>query len=415
MTSYDFLPELSEGAVKPPVFLTSTFAFKGAGELAALIQTAHDNRGGKSNEALPLIYSRINHPNAEIFEKRFSLWNGSEEAAVFASGMAAIATTSFAFLRPGDILLHSSPLYGGTEDFFARELRTFGIKTASFSAESDYSEIKKIAKRACRRGPLRMIFVEAAANPTNVLADIEACAEIAEEFSSGKRKAITVVDNTFLGPLWLNPFKHGADLALYSATKYIGGHSDLLAGVVEGKAKMISRLKSARTRFGNIAGAFTCWLLTRSLETLKLRMTAQVKNARRVADFLRDDRRVEKVYYPEFFEEDSNQNRLYEKQCSAPGAVVSFDIKGGRKTAFRFLDALKFFKLAVSLGSTEPLAEHPATTTHYGIPREKRIRLGITDKMIRLSIGLGSPYDYIFDLKQALDEAVRDRRARQLR
>ena len=203
---------------------------------------------------------------------------------------------------------------------------------------------------------------------------------------------MTVVDNTFLGPLWLNPFQHGADLVLYSATKYIGGHSDLLAGVAEGKAKMIAQLKCSRTRLGTIAGAFTCWLLTRSLETLKLRMTAQMKNAGYVANFLRNDPRVEKVYY------------------SAPGAVVSFDIKGGQKTAFKFLDSLRFFKSAVSLGSTEPLAEHPATTTHYGIPRAKRIRMGITPKMIRLSIGLGSPEDYILDLKRALNAAVHSHR-----
>ena len=406
MMSYDFDPERSEGSVKPPLFLTSTFSKKTARELAELFRSFQGGRGvEKAKISDSLVYSRANNPNVQIFEKRLSLWDGADDAAVFSSGMAAISTVSLAFLRPGDVLLHSEPLYGGTEIFFKEELRNFGIKTSSFPAGSSYTTISRAAKIACQNGPLAMVYIEPLANPTNVFIDSQACARLADAFSVKKRKTIFVADNTYLGPLWHNPLKYGADIVIYSATKYLGGHSDIIAGAASGNAGIVAELKNIRTRLGTIASPFTCWLLTRSLETLKLRMTSQMKNARYVAKFLRDHPKTAKVYYPGFLDSSSDQYRVYEQQCSAPGAMVSFDIKGGKRAAFKFLDALRFFKLAVSLGGTEPLASHPATTTHSGISEADRLRMGITDSMIRLSVGLGSPDDYYVDLRQALNGA----------
>jgi methionine-gamma-lyase len=210
------------------------------------------------------------------------------------------------------------------------------------------------------------------------------------------------VDNTFLGPLWQHPIKHGADLVLYSATKYIGGHSDLIAGVCLGSKELIGALKGTRTILGTMGGPMTGWLLLRSLETLKLRMTAQMKSARHVADFLCDHPLVEKVYYLGHLPEGTPEHALYRRQCLAPGGMISFDIVGGEAEAFRFLNALKLFHLAVSLGGTESLVEHPASMTHSDVDPEERQELGITDKMIRLSIGVEHPDDLIADLEQAL-------------
>ena len=253
---------------------------------------------------------------------------------------------------------------------------------------------------------IRVIYIETPANPTNDLIDIEFAADLAEQYSQGRERPILVmVDNTFLGPLWQHPLKHGADLVIYSATKFIAGHSDLIAGAVLGPKDLIEQVKFYRSIMGTMAGPWTGWLLMRSLETLKLRMTAQMKNARYVARFLDEHPHVEKVYYLDLLPKDSLQYRIYRKQCDAPGSIISFDIAGGEKEAFRFLNNLKLIKLAVSLGSTESLAEHPATMTHADVPPEKQREMGITEKMIRLSIGVEHPEDLIQDIQQALEAA----------
>ena len=388
MMSYGYDPQLSEGALKCPIFQTSTFVFKSAEEGKAFFEQALGlAEEGQSGER-GLIYSRLNNPDLEILEDRLTLWDEAEACAVFESGMAAITTTLLEFLRPGSVVLHSEPLYGGTDHFLEHILPRFGIRTVAFQAGSRLEEIESTLEESGQAEHLSMIFVETPANPTNALVDIGSCAEVARKCATSGKRPIVVVDNTFLGPVWQHPLRHGADLVLYSATKYIGGHSDVIAGVCLGSAEHIQRVRSLRTFLGSMAGPWTGWLLLRSLETLKLRMTCQMKNARYVADFLADHPKVDRVYYLGRLTEDDPQYEVYRRQCEGPGAMISIDIVGGMDQAFRFLNALQLFKLAVSLGGAESLAEHPFTMTHAEVDAEHRRRMGITESMIRLSIGL---------------------------
>jgi methionine-gamma-lyase len=211
-----------------------------------------------------------------------------------------------------------------------------------------------------------------------------------------------MVDNTFLGPLFQRPLQHGADLVLYSATKFIGGHSDVVAGACAGRGPVVERIRTLRTFLGTCADPWTCWLLLRSLETLKMRMTAQMKNARYVADFLHDHPKVRTVEYLELMPENHPMFEVYRRQCSAPGSLIAFEIDGGEEAAFQFLNALQLFSLAVSLGGTESLAEHPATMTHADVEPADRERQGITPSLIRLSIGVEHYEDLVADVDQAL-------------
>jgi methionine-gamma-lyase len=402
MMSYGFRPEWSEGAIKCPIFQTSTFAFKSAEEGKAFFELAYGLREKAPGESLGLIYSRLNNPDLEILEDRLTLWDEAEAAAVCTSGMAAIATAAFTFLRPGDVLLHSEPLYGGTEHLFTQVLPQFGIDVVNFPAGPDGREAAEKAlsdKSVADR--VGMIFVETPANPTNDLVDISHCADLAKR-CCGKRKPVVAVDNTFLGPLFQHPLKFGADLVIYSATKFIGGHSDLIAGAVLGSEELVAKVLETRTFLGTASGPWTGWLILRSLETLKLRMTSQMKNARYVADFLADHPKVDKVNYLGHLTEDDPQFELYRRQCLAPGAMVAFEIHGGEAEAFRFLNSLKLVHLAVSLGGTESLAEHPATMTHSDIPAADQPRMGITPALVRISIGVEHYEDVIADLDQAL-------------
>ncbi|GAB4263141.1 MAG: cystathionine gamma-synthase family protein [Deferrisomatales bacterium] len=405
MMSYGYRPEWSEGAIKCPIFQTSTFVFPTAEEGKAFFELAYGLREQGPRESLGLIYSRLNNPDLEILEDRLTLWDGAEAAAAFVSGMAAISTTLLQFLRPGDVVVHSEPVYGGTDYFLKHVLPLYGIRSVGFLAGPGPDALEEALERASRLGTPGMIYVETPANPTNALVDVAACAKAARRLSTGERPVLVAVDNTFLGPLWQHPLKHGADLVLYSATKYLGGHSDLIAGVCLGSEERIRQVKTLRTFLGNMAGPWTGWLLLRSLETLKLRMTAQMKNARIVADFLADHPKVERVYYLGHIPEDDPRHSVYRTQCLGPGAVFSFDLVGGEPMAFRFLNALKLVKLAVSLGSTESLAEHPATMTHADVSPQEQRRMGISDKMVRLSVGVEHAEDLVADLDQALAKA----------
>lgn len=402
MMSYGYRPELSEGAIKCPIFQTSTFVFESAEAGKKFFEVAYGLREQAPGEELGLIYSRLNNPDLEILEDRLTLWDGAEACAVFESGMAAITTTLLEFLRPGDVLLHSQPVYGGTDHFINHVLPRFGITPVAFQAGSGREEIEGALARAGQAGRLAMIYIETPANPTNALVDIAMCAAIARQHSTEEREVLVAVDNTFLGPLWQHPLKHGAHLVLYSATKYIGGHSDVIAGACLGSRALLARVRAMRTFLGTMAGPWTGWLLLRSLETLKLRMTSQTKNARYVADFLADHPKVQRVHYLGHLDETHPQHELYQRQCLAPGSVISFEIVGGEPEAFRFLDHLRLIKLAVSLGGTESLAEHPATMTHADVSPETKARIGITPAMIRMSIGVEHPDDLIADVKQAL-------------
>jgi methionine-gamma-lyase len=407
MMSYGYKPHLSEGAIKCPIFQTSTFVFKTAEEGKAFFELAYGHREKNPAEELGLIYSRLNNPDLEILENRLTLWDEAEDAAVFESGLAAITTVLLEFLKPGDIVLNSAPVYGGTDHFIKHVLPAFNITNIEFSAVDSKEDIIKKIKEHNAEGKLGLIYVETPANPTNALIDLTMCREIADEFSSPDKKVYVAVDNTYLGPLWQHPLHFGADLVLYSATKYIGGHSDLIAGACLGSSELISRIKTLRTFLGNMASPWTGWLLMRSLETLKARMEIQAVNAAKVAKFLCDHPKVEKIYYLGSLNKESHQFRIFKRQCLSAGAMLSFDICGGEKEAFMFLNNLKLIKLAVSLGGTESLAEHPATMTHVDVSETERKSMFITDKLIRLSVGVEYHDDIIWDIDQALEKVCK--------
>ncbi len=403
MMSYGYRPELSEGSIKCPIFQTSTFVFKTAEEGKAFFELAYGLRKRAPDEEMGLIYSRVNNPDLEVLEDRLTLWDKAEEAAVFGSGMAAISTTLLSFLRPGDVVIHSEPVYGGTDFLLKHVLPTYGIQPVGFVAGNGLDDLEeKLLDRSIAEKTV-MLYLETPANPTNGLVDIEAAGEMVRRHAHlARRTPLIVVDNTFLGPLWQHPLAHGADLVIYSATKYIGGHSDVIAGVCLGSKELMRPVKDMRTILGTMSTPLDGWLLLRSLETLKLRMTSQMKNARYVADYLADHPKVDRVHYLGHLTESDPDYPVYRKQCLSPGGMISFDIIGGEAEAFRFLNALKMFHLAVSLGGTESLAEHPASMTHSDVDPEERIEMGITDALVRLSIGVEHPEDQIADLAQAL-------------
>ncbi len=402
MMGYGYRPELSEGALKCPIFMTSTFVFRTAEEGKAFFELAYGLRKGKPDEEMGLIYSRLNNPDLEILEDRLTIWDGAEAAAVFESGMAAISTTLLAFLSPGDVVLHSEPIYGGTDFLLKHILPRFRIRTVGVPAHGGQAALEERLRDRAVADHLALIYLETPANPSNALVDMAACAALARRHSRPDRRVLLAVDNTFLGPLWQHPLEHGADLVLYSATKYIGGHSDVIAGVCLGSKTLLDQVKSMRTILGTMASPMTGWMLLRSLETLKLRMTAQMKNARYVADYLADHPKVQRVYYLGHLTPEAPDYAIYQRQCLSPGSMIAFDIVGGEAEAFRFLNALQIFRLAVSLGGTESLAEHPASMTHSDVDPEERIEMGIGDCMVRLSIGVEHPEDLIADLEQAL-------------
>ncbi len=407
MMSYGYKPELSEGSVKCPIFQTSTFVFKTAEAGKAFFEVAYGLRDKRKGEETGLIYSRINNPDLEILEARLTLWDEAEDCAVFESGMSAITTVLFEFLKPDDMLLISSPLYGGSDHFIKKILTKFGIHVVEFRVGQSKNDIVKIVESSGLAGKLALVYIETPANPTNDLIDIACSKEIADHFSTSNRPVYLAVDNTYMGPLWQHPLKHGADLVLYSATKYIGGHSDVIAGACLGSKALLKRVKALRTFLGNMPSPNTGWLLLRSLETLKARMDIQSANADKVVQFLNQHPLIEKVYFPgNLTAKDGVQYNIKIKQCLSNGGMISFDIKGGEKEAFKFLNSLKLIKLAVSLGSTESLAEHPATMTHVDVDAELRKKLSITSQMIRVSVGIENHEDIIADISQALDKSV---------
>lgn len=402
MMSYGYDSKLSEGAIKCPIFQTSTFVFESAEDGKAFFEVAYGLREKGPSEELGLIYSRLNNPDLEILEDRLCLWDGAEAGAVFESGMAAIATSLLTFVRPGDALLHSEPLYGGTEYLVRHYLPELGVTPVGFPAGQPITELADDIRQRIGKRRVAAAFIETPANPTNALVDIAAVAELAGSLKQDGARPVVMVDNTFLGPLWQHPLRHGADLVIYSATKFIGGHSDVIAGACLGRAEPLKRVRAMRTFFGTMAGPWTGWLLLRSLETLKMRMTAQMKNARYVADFLAEHPKVTAVHYLGHMNERDPLYAAYRRQCVAPGSLISFELDGGEPAAFRFLNALELVQLAVSLGGTESLAEHPATMTHSDVPPQEQSRMGITPGMVRLSVGVEHFEDILADLGSAL-------------
>ncbi len=387
-----YRPELSEGALQVPIFPTSSWVFPSAEEGKRAF-----THGACKQGDTPLVYSRINHPNIEIVEERLTVWDNAEECALFDSGMTAIKTLLDTFLGAGDKVLYSEPLYGGTTSLLKKHYASkWMITLDSFgTAKQLEQKIEGIRKN---KQKLKMIFIETPANPTLNLVDIAHTVEQAR-----KCGALVVVDNTFLGPIFQHPLKLGADIVVYSATKYIGGHSAVVAGACLGSHELIEKIKTNRASFGGIPDPFTAWLLGISLETLELRMRQQAKNAKNIALNLSDTFGMDRVYYlGNHLARKPDQRKIYKKQCVGEGAMISFNIPQGEEAIFRFLDALSIFKNAVSLGGTHSLVCHPASTTHLCISEKEQKRAGIQN-LVRLSIGLEDPNDLIADLENAFE------------
>ena len=402
MMSYGYDPGLSVGSVKSPIFLTSTFAFPTAADGKRHFEGITGKRPGGAEG---LVYSRFNGPNQEILEDRLSVWDGAEDALTFSSGMTAICVLMMAYVSQGDVIVHSGPLYAASEGFVAKVLAKFGVTYIDFPAGATREELDDVLKRAKKQandggGKVAMIYLESPANPTNALVDIEAVKEARD--ANLKWDCPIAIDNTFLGPLWQRPLEHGADIVAYSLTKYVGGHSDLVAGSIAGAKKWMDPVRALRNTMGGIVDPNTAWMLLRSLETVELRMQRSGENAEKVCAFLRDHPKVTGLGYLGHIE-DPRQQDIYDRHCLGAGSTFSVFLKGGEAESFAFLDNLQIAKLAVSLGGTETLASHPASMTHLSVAPERRAALGITDSLVRISIGIEDPDDLIADFEQALE------------
>ena len=402
MMGLGYDPVLSEGSLKPPIFLTSTFAFPSAADGKRHFEGITGKRPGGAEG---LVYSRFNAPNQEILEDRLAIWDGAEEALSFSSGMTAICVLMLTYAAQGDVIVHSGPLYAASEGFVAKWLSKFGVTYLDFPAGATREEIEAVltkarAQAAQNGGKVCMIYLESPANPTNALVDVEAVRDARQAVLS--TDCPIAIDNTFLGPLWARPLDQGADIVVYSLTKYVGGHSDLVAGSIAGAEKWITPVRMLRNTMGGICDPNTAWMLLRSLETVELRMQRAGENAVKVCDYLKSHPKVAGLGYLGMIE-DERQQDIYRRHCKGAGSTFSLLLKGGEAECFRFLDSLKIAKLAVSLGGTETLASHPASMTHLSVPDGRKAELGITENLVRISIGIEDADDLIADFEQALE------------
>ncbi len=392
-------PASGHGAVKPPIYPSTTYVYRSAAaakEVHRIFFDENDPAGAG------FIYARLGHPNLTMAETRLAALDGAEAAACFNSGMAAITAVMHAFVRPGERVLHTRPIYGGTDNLLYAHLSAFGIVPVALSDGLDPGRMREDA--AAAGGTIGLIHVETPANPTASIADIAAIVALAGEIGERQgRRPPVAVDNTFLGPFLQSPLAEGADLCITSLTKYAGGHSDLLAGGVSGRAAEITLLRRLRMLFGSHLDPPTSWLLLRSFETMALRTERAAENAGAIAGFLRVHKKVADVTYLGFAAEDPRRGAVYARQCRGAGSTFSFSLKGGEAEAFRMLDALRLVKLAVSLGGTETLICHSASTTHYNVPAARREAAGITEGTMRLSVGIEHIDDLLDDLGQALE------------
>lgn len=369
-------PKLGEGGsgdVVVPVHLSSTFARKEIGKPTAGYE-----------------YSRTSNPTRDALEKKLASLEGAKHALAFSSGMAAEATLSLSLLRSGDHVIAFDDLYGGTRRLFSRTLSNFGL-------EFSYVDARKTAevRRAVRQNT-RMIWLETPTNPLMKLCDIEEISTIAKE-----KGIVTVVDNTFASPYFQNPLKLGADIAVHSSTKYLGGHSDVVGGALMLSDDTIyQKVKFNQNAVGAVPSPFDCFLVARGVKTLAVRMVKHAFNAQKVAEFLASHPKVRKVNYPGLKE--FPQHALAKRQMSGFGGMLSFELKGGLGGAKRFLKRLRIFSLAESLGGVESLVEHPALMTHASVPSAERRKLGISGSLVRVSVGIEDAGDLVTDLSQAL-------------
>ena len=336
----------------------------------------------------PYVYTRAGNPTHTVLEEKMAALEGSEAALATASGMAAISTMIFTSLKGGDQIISSDTIYGGTYTLFSELMPRLGVNIVFVDA-TDLANVKKALTTKTK-----LIFLETPANPTMDIIDIKAISEIAAEVD-----ARVAVDNTLMTPYYQHPLELGADFVVYSATKYLSGHGDTLGGIIAGFRDFIAEARKTLTSTGGVINPFNAWLIIRGLKTLALRMDKHNENAMAVAEFLDAHPKVKKVLYPGL--PSHPQHELAKKQMRGFGGVLAFEIEGNGK-AYEILEKVKLCRCAVSLGDTATLIEHPATMTHRVIPPEERLRLGITDELIRLSVGIEDPNDIINDLDQAL-------------
>jgi len=392
-----FDPRLSVGSARPAVFRSSTYVFSSPEAAERAFAIALGRSRPADGENVDLIYSRLSHPNAEILEDQIvPLEPGATDAAVFNSGMAAISTLFLTFCPPGSSFVYTTPVYGGTQHLIHQLLEPLGMRALPVEA-GDTAGLRTAIANAQQ---LRVVFIETPANPTLQMCDIAATVAAAQ---ARAERPIVAVDNTFLGPVFQHPISHRADLALYSATKYLAGKSDMLGGVILGKdSELITALRGTRAILGNILQPDECWMLDTRLPTVELRMNRQSKNAQRVAEALAEHPKIRRMHYPTLFK-DRDQIRIRDAQCKFPGAIFAFEVAGGKAGAFDFLRRLHIARNAVSLGGVETLACHPATTTHSEMTPEEQGRAGITDALVRVSVGVEDWRDLLADFQSALD------------
>ena len=387
-------------SLKPPLFHTSSFVFESAEAAERLFSIVYRGEKPGPDEDVGFIYSRMDHPNLVITEARLAGWDGAEAALLFSSGTSAVFSTFLTHVHPGDLILHGAPLYGGTNTMLQKVLAPLGFVVGSFGPEASQEEIEDLISG--RR--LGAVFLETPANPSNDVFDIALAASLAQGVSTPDHRPLVIVDNTFLGPYAQRPLDHGADLVVYSATKFFGGHDDLVAGVATGSTELIEPMKTLRYRIGTTADPHTAWLVGRSLETYPLRVERQTATAETVSAFLGGHPKVGRVRYLGAVDDD-RVAELAKRQWSSGGSMICFDVDGGREGAFRFLNAMGLVANATSLGGTRSIACHPWTTTHSNVDPETRRSMGINESMIRLSVGVEAAEDIIADLDQALAQA----------
>ena len=392
-----FDPRLSVGSARPAVFRSSTYVFSSPESAERSFAVALGKLQPRQGEELELIYSRLSHPNAEILEDHLTpLEPGAETAAVFNTGMAAISTIFFGLCHPGSAIIYTVPVYGGTHHLLRQVLEPWGVRAVPVAA----GDTAALANAITTTKKARLVFIETPANPTLRMSDIAAAARAAKKCDE---PPIVVVDNTLLGPIFQHPLQHGADLVVYSATKYLAGFSDMLGGVVMGRdGTLLDPLRGTRAILGNILQPDESWLLDSRLATVSLRMDRQSRNAKHIVDLLVKHESIERIHYPSLFSE-GEQKRIFTDQCEHAGAIFSIEIKGGKGAAFEFLRRLNLAKNAVSLGGMESLACHPASTTHSEMTTEELEQAGVTENMVRVSVGIEDWRDLARDFEEALD------------
>jgi methionine-gamma-lyase len=405
-------------AVKQPVYLTSTFAFHSAEEGEQFFKkwTARDGSSVQrdTDTSDQFIYSRLSNPNLELYEKRMAQWDQCEVSLLFSSGMAAITTTHMTLVKQGDVILSSSPVYASVNEYYEIMFKKFGVENFVISTSSD-DFIPRLRDLMFNNEivfqKLRLIHLESPANPTNKMIDIVAVCKLRDELNQRRKtldddtRVLVTIDNTFMGPVFQTPKLLGADIILHSATKFLGGHGDLIAGTCSGPKYLMNQIKQSRKILGCMCDPFTAFLLLRSMETLSLRMHKQADNAVKIAKFLKDynPNLVYNVIHPSLLDISSDQYRIFKNQCTGYGSLIAFEIRGGQKSVFRFLNALKVINLAVSLGGTESNCQHPWSGTHAQLTEEQRRESGVTEGLIRFSVGIEHVDDLIEDLRNAFD------------